>query len=297
VRASALPWGKPLIVGLCVIAAMTGLSYAAMAIGSAPWTTVWSENFTGGAGSGVSTKYWQYDTGQGIFGNGEVETMTDSAQNVHLDGQGDLNITALGQGTSWTSGRIQTVRKFAAPPGRQMKVSASIRQPDPAGGLGYWPAFWLLGPGTWPQHGEIDILEDVNALSKHSGTLHCGNLTSPNRDGTFGPCHEHRGISSGLLPCGGCQSGYHTYSVVIDRDNPADGQIDWYLDGTRFFSVSEHQVGAQTWDEAVNHGFSIIFDLAMGGMYPDETCGCATPASQTTSGGTMSVRNVAVYVR
>ncbi len=263
---------------------------------SGPWRKVWSGSFAGPAGSGVNPAYWKYDTGRGVFGNGEVETMTDSTSNVHVDGHGGLDITALWQGPGWTSGRIQsTGGGFGAPAGGEMKVSASIDQPDPADGLGYWPAFWMLGPGSWPQHGEIDILEDVDALSEHSGALHCGNLTRLNQDGTLGPCHEHTGLTSGLLPCPGCQGGYHTYSVVVDRRNAADEQIRWYADGEEYFSVRERQVGARAWDEAVNHGFSIILDLAMGGQYPDEACGCTTPTSQTTSGGTMRVRDVAVY--
>ena len=52
-----------------------------------------------------------------------------------------------------------------------------------------------------------------------------------------------------------------------------------------------------TWAAAVDHGYSIIFDLAMGGGYPDGVCGCTTPTDQTTSGGTMTVRYVAVYAR
>src|SRR5262245_32479605 len=88
------------------------------------------------------------------------------------------------------SGRIQTTSSdFGAPARGEMAVTASIRQPDPAVGLGYWPAFWMLGPGNWPGTGEIDILEDVNALNMQSGTFHCGNLTQANPDGTLGPCH------------------------------------------------------------------------------------------------------------
>ncbi len=80
-----------------------------------------------------------------------------------------------------------------------MMVTASIKQPGVAHGLGYWPGFWMLGrPRAWPGTGEIDIMEDVNGYSKVSGTLHCGNLTQQNPDGTFGPCHESNGLGSGL---------------------------------------------------------------------------------------------------
>ncbi len=85
--------------------------------------------------------------------------------------------------------------------------------------------------------------------------------------------------------------------MIIDRRNAADEQIHWYLDGQEFFSVRESQVGAGVWAQAVDHGFSILLDLAMGGSYPDGNCGCVAPTSQTSSGGTMSVRYVGVYQR
>ena len=262
------------------------------------WERVWSDEFNGPAGTGVDPSIWKYDTGQGIFGTGEIETMTNSTANVHLDGRGNLDITALGQGQSWTSGRIQTISSnFGAPAGGEMAVTAQIRQPDPSSGLGYWPAFWMLGPGDWPATGEIDILEDVNALSEHSATLHCGNLNDVNSDGTLGPCHEFTGLSSGLLPCPTCQSTFHTYTAVVDRRHPADEQIRWYLDGREFFQVDEQQVGQAAWAAGVDHGYSIIFDLAIGGSYPDGVCSCTTPTDQTTSGATMTVRSVAVYTR
>src|SRR4051812_490722 len=262
------------------------------------WTKVWSDTFTGAAGTGVDRSLWKYNTGTGIFGTGEIETMTDSTSNVHLDGHGSLDITALGHGRSWTSGRIQTIRSdFGAPAGGEMAVTASIRQPNPASGLGYWPAFWMLGPGDWPMTGEIDILEDVNALNEHASTLHCGNLDDVNPDGTLGPCHEFTGLSSGLQRCPGCQTGFHKYTAVVDRTHPGDEQIRWYLDGRQFFQVNQQQVDAAAWAAGVDHGYSIIFDLAMGGGFPDGVCGCTTPTEHTTSGGTMTVRYVAVYTR
>jgi len=251
------------------------------------WTTVFDDNFAGPAGSAPSYN-WMYDTGPGSsFGTGEIETMTNSASNVYLDGNGHLDITALDSGGSWTSGRIQTTSpNVGAPAGGELEVTASIEQPN--AGPGYWPAFWMLGPGQWPENGEIDIMEDVNSLSEVSGTIHCG--TDPG-----GPCNEPNGIGSGLTSCNGCQSGYHTYTMILNRTNTSDESITFYLDGNPYFSVSEGQVGAATWQAAFDHNLSIILDLAMGGGYPDGQCGCTTPTGATASGGTMSVAYVAAY--
>jgi beta-glucanase (GH16 family) len=84
--------------------------------------------------------------------------------------------------------------------------------------------------------------------------------------------------------------------VIIDRRDEADQQIRWYLDGRQFFSVSESRVGKAAWTAAVDHGFSILLNVAVGGAFPDAICGCASPASHTSSRGTMTVRRVAVYV-
>ena len=253
------------------------------------WSTIFSDDFTGSSGSGADSQ-WMYDTGAGsTFGTGEIETMTSSTSNVHLDGNGDLDITALGSGTSWTSGRIQTTSaNVGAPAGGELEVTASIQQPNPSNGLGYWPAFWMLGPGQWPENGEIDILEDVNALSEHSSTIHCG--TDPG-----GPCNEPDGIGSGLLSCSGCQTGYNTYTMILNRTNTSDETITFYLNGNQTFTTSESQVGTSTWQAAYDHNLSIIFDLAMGGGYPNGVCNCTSPSSSTTSGGTMSVAYVAAY--
>jgi beta-glucanase (GH16 family) len=252
------------------------------------WSAVWKADFTGAYQAAPDASVWKINLGHGIFGNGEIETMTNNPGNVYLDGHGNLDITAVGQGDSWTSGRLQTNRMFGAPAGGEMMVSAEIQQPNPASGLGYWPAFWMLGTGVWPAHGEIDIMEDANAISQHSGTLHCG--TDPG-----GPCNETTGLSSDLQACANCQTGYHDYSVIIDRRQPGAEQIRWYLDGTEFYHVDEAKVGAAAWTTAVDGEFTIILDIAMGGSYPDNQCGCSAPNGATTAGGTMSVRKLAVY--
>jgi hypothetical protein len=146
----------------------------------------------------------------------------------------------------------------------------------------------MLGPGQWPENGEIDIMEDVNSLSEVSGTVHCG--TDPG-----GPCNEPNGIGSGLRACSGCQGGYHTYTMILNRTNASNESVTFYLDGSQYYSVSESQVGTSTWQAAFDHNLSIILDLAMGGGYPNGVCGCTTPTSSTASGGTMGVAYVAAY--
>ena len=177
---------------------------------------------------------------------------------------------------------------MGAPAGGELEVTASIEQPNPSSGVGYWPAFWMLGPGQWPESGELDIMEAVNALSELSSAVHCG--TDPG-----GPCNETTGIGSGLRACSGCQTGYHTYTMIENRTNASDESITFYLDGNEYFSVSESQIGTSAWQAAFDHNMSVILDLALGGAYPDGVCGCTAPTSSTTSGGTMSVQYVAAY--
>jgi beta-glucanase (GH16 family) len=277
----------PIAALLTVISVPTTASATTVPGPPSGWSTVFSDAFQGAAGSGIDSQ-WVYDTGPGSsFGTGEIETMTNSSSNVYLDGNGDLDITALNSGGNWTSGRVQTSSAVVgAPAGGELEVTASILQPN--SGPGYWPAFWMLGPGQWPENGEIDIMEDVNSLSELSGTIHCG--TDPG-----GPCNEPDGIGSGLVGCSGCQSGYNTYSMILDRTNTSDESITFYLDGNEYFSVSESQVGTSTWQAAFDHNLSIILDLAMGGSYPNGQCGCTTPTGSTASGGTMSVQYVAAY--
>ena len=292
-----------LIVGLLVLAA---LSYAPLSTTqtarAASWTQIWSDEFNGTAGAGVNTSNWLYDTGTGYsggaanWGTNEVETVSNSTSNVYLDGSGHLVVRAINSGGSWTSGRIETQRTdFAAPAGGELAVEASIQQPNVSGSaaLGYWPAFWMLGSAfrgnynNWPSIGEIDIMEDMNGLSSEYGTLHCG--TDPG-----GPCNETTGIGSGQQTCSGCQTGYHTYRVEVDRSVSPE-QIRWYLDGVNFFTVSANQVDATTWANAVDHGFFIILNLAMGGAFPNAVCGCTSPSSSTVSGATLNVDYVHVY--
>lgn len=269
------------------------------------FTTVWSDDFSGSAGSGVNTSNWLYDTGTGYaggasnWGTGEVETMTNSTANVATDGAGHLAITPIRDSSgAWTSGRIETQRTdFTAPSGGILRVEASIQQPNvtTANGAGYWPAFWMLGAGArpvgatnWPSIGEIDIMEDVNGRSSVFSTLHCGTASG-------GPCNETTGLGSGERACSGCQTGFHTYAMELDRSVSPE-QIRYYLDGTNYFTVFANQVDSTTWANATDHGFFLILNVAMGGGFP-AAFGASVPTSATVSGKPMLIDYVTVSTK
>ncbi len=287
---------RRLLAVLAVVAAplltLTAPQPAQASIPAVPsgWTTTFSDDFTGASGSGINTGDWLYDIGTGYpggasgWGTGEVETMTSSTANVYQDGQSHLVIRPIRDGSGhWTSGRVETRRTdFAAPAGGKMRMEASIQQPNVsgAGAAGYWPAFWALGAAArpagatnWPGIGELDIMEDINGRSSEFATLHCG-------VGSGGPCNETTGLGSGERACGGCQTGFHQYAVEYDR-SVAPEQLRYYLDGNNFFTINAEQVDATTWSNAVQHGFFMILNVAIGGGFPAAFGGGPTGATQS----------------
>ncbi|KQO59793.1 ricin-type beta-trefoil lectin domain protein [Curtobacterium sp. Leaf261] len=290
-----------LAVAALPLAAAVAVPHAAhAAVPSAPpgFSLTWSDDFTGSSGSGIDQSQWKYDTGPGSsFGTGEIETMTSGTSNVYRDGQGHLVLQALHSGSDpssgWTSGRVETqAATFGAAPGGVVRMESVLQQPNvtTANGAGYWPAFWMLGAPlrsgvSWPGAGEIDVMEDINGRSSDFSTIHCG--VNPG-----GPCNESTGIGSGERACSGCQTGFHDYAVEIDRSTSPE-QVRFYLDGSNFFTISANQVDATTWTNAIDHPFFIIYDLAIGGGFPNAFGG--GPNAATVSGGKLVIDSVAVY--
>jgi beta-glucanase (GH16 family) len=287
--------GLAVIAALVAMVAMPGVSLASAPPPPAGFTTAFVDDFNGAAGTSVSGGNWRFDTGQGIFGTGEIETMTNSTNNVFLDGQGNMHIRALRDGAgNWTSGRLETQREdFQPPAGGVMRIQASIAMPNVNGsnGLGYWPAFWMLGSPirhglSWPSVGELDIMESINAVATEFGTMHCG--SNPG-----GPCNESSGIG-GRAACSTCWGQFHTYTIEWDKSVSPE-TIRWFLDGNQFFSIDSTRVDATTWANATNHPYFILFDLAMGGGFPAAFGG--GPTGATVSGGEMIADYVAVYTK
>lgn len=285
---------------------LTAVAPAQAAVPPPPsgFTTVFSDDFSAPAGTGLDRSRWLYDIGHGYpggaanWGTGEIEYMTDSTANVYHDGAGRLAIKPIRDASGgWTSGRIETQRTdFAAPVGGVLRVEASIQQPDvtTANGAGYWPAFWMLGAEartnaatTWPRIGEIDILENINGRPSHFAAMHCG--VAPG-----GPCNEFTGIGSGERACPGCSTGFHTYAAEIDRSVSPE-QVRFYRDGVNYFTISANQMDATTWANAIHHGFFPIFNVAIGGGFPDAFGG--GPNASTVSGRPMLIDWIQISTR
>ncbi|KKY33237.1 putative endo-beta-glucanase [Diaporthe ampelina] len=284
--------------------AIAGLPVIQAAIPSiSGFTLTWGDDFIGSANSLPSTSNWIIDTGTSYpggpanWGTGEIQTYTSSTDNLKLNGNGALQITAIQSSSgAWTSARIETqLSSFVARAGGKMRIQASLNLPDVgSNGIGYWPAFWTLGSSyrgnyqNWPSVGEFDIMENVNAINRVWGVMHCG--VNPG-----GPCRETDGlVGSRECPGSPCQGNFHTYTLEVDRSQELEA-VRWFVDDILFWQVVETDLPADTWAQAVHNPHFVLLNLAIGGAFPNNNYGSATPLASTVSGGTLQAEYIAVY--
>jgi beta-glucanase (GH16 family) len=212
------------------------------------WKLVWGDDFDGASGAAADGSKWTYDTGPNWY-NGELQDYTSGTTNASLDGSGNLVIEArreAREGKQYTSARLKTEGKKTFTYGR---VEGRMKLPY---GQGMWPAFWMLGGNSWPNDGEIDIMENLGRepLIAH-GTMH-----GPGYSGAAGP------TASFTLPGGAKLSDdFHVFAIEWETN-----AIRWYVDGSLYSTKTPADINGSNW--VFNHPFFIILNLAVGGDWP-----------------------------
>ncbi|MGN8050198.1 glycoside hydrolase family 16 protein [Curtobacterium sp. 22159] len=228
-------------------AALTTAGTAEAATG----TLIAADEFDGPAGSAPNPGIWRYDLGAGGWGNGELETYTDSRRNSALDGAGNLVITARREADgSYSSARLKSESTYTVQYGR---IEARIRIPR---GQGIWPAFWMLGADIgqvgWPACGEIDVMENVGY---EPAVVH-GTVHGPGYSGAAGISAAYTNPSGAAFA-----DDFHVFAVDWRPDS-----ITWSVDGTAYRTVTRADVGSNPW--VFDKPFFVVLNVAVGGGWP-----------------------------
>ena len=204
---------------------------------------------------------WFYDIGTG-YGTGETEQTTNSTSNVYLDGNGHLVLKATDNGGTLDEWQDRVHPRRLPGLGLRARDDRGDRAAEPANGLGH--AAGLLRSArrcaraaATPQSGEIDMMR-----TSMPGT------PRPRRCTTR--LLQQRSRADRLPEHGStCQTGYHTYSVIVDRTNTSAETLQ-APDGRDGVHHHRGLVGTAAWQAAIDHGFFIIFGTRrMGGNYPN----------------------------
>jgi beta-glucanase (GH16 family) len=250
---------------------------------------VWADEFEGPAGQLPDASNWVLETGRGPgndgWGNAELQYYTDRPDNVSLDGNGNLAITALREsfaGSPYTSARIKTQGLFEQVYGR---FEARIKMPW---GPGLWPAFWMLGAdietNPWPQCGEIDIME---YRGQEPNIIH-GSVHGPGYSKDY-PITKSYGFEEKRF-----DTDFHVFALEW-----GEGYLSFLVDDVVYQQITIDDVqnvvnqqvvaGGSRGEWVFDQPFFILLNVAVGGNY------VGFPANETTFPQTMLVDYVKVY--
>jgi len=254
-------------------------------------TLVWSDefNYANGAPAPPDPTVWTYDTGNSGFGNHELEnycawgsstapcSTANPSEFVGTDGF--LHIVAQQPAADvYTSARLKTQSLFSFQYGR-IEFRAMVPEAQ-----GFWPAGWLMGNNiatvNWPNCGEMDVLERVNAAGNpdwNAGSVHGQGFTGSNIGTTFN------------FPAGQNAAQWHTYGMIWKP-----GSVAYYIDDpnqpyTTFTASSLNGLAGATWPFDGGQSNFILLNLAIGGDWP------GPPNSGTPFPSEMLVDYVRIY--
>ena len=250
---------------------------------------VWSDEFNGDANQSPDFLVWHPELGDGKlnniegWGNAQREYSTANLENLVLDGNGNLVMTAqkIDQDNSllhcwygpceYSAVRLMTAGSAEFQYGR---FEARIKMPS---GKGFWPAFWMLGTNIddvgWPQSGEIDIMEYIG----HETDTIYGSLHGPGYSGI-----NNLGEPKNLLE-NDFTDDFHVFSIEWTAE-----EITWLLDGEVYHSVSPADLPEDR-EWVYDQPFFILLNFAVGGYWP------GNPDSSTEFPAEVVVDYVRVY--
>ncbi|WP_220464009.1 glycoside hydrolase family 16 protein [Adhaeribacter radiodurans] len=163
-------------------------------------------------------------------------------------------VTKDGKKFDFLSGRLDTRKKVEFQYGT---AAARMKLPE---GAGFWPAFWAMGDGRWPDIGEIDIMENVGEPDWTGVALH-----GPGYSG------ETPLVNKGFLKRGNDITKWHVYSVDWTKDS-----LIFKVDDVIVYRATRPMVehyGRWSYDNPKY----LIVNLALGGAYPFKTNGVKNP--------------------
>lgn len=225
------------------------------------------EDFRSGV---LDRSIWNVRT-SGRTHNNEQQAYVDSPETIYVVGEDQLPGTAHGalvihpryhpgfatpEGDrfDFVSGRIDSREKFDFKYG-----TAAARMMLPPG-QGFWPAFWMMGYGPWPDTGEIDIMEYVGERDWVSSAVH-----GPDYHGEMGL------VNKLYFPTAADAAGWHIYAVDWKRD-----ELTFTVDGQTIFRITRPMAeffGPWVFD---NDKY-LILNFALGGTYPFKCNGVQAP--------------------
>ena len=234
---------------------------------------LWSDEFSGAAGSQVNSASWTprlcgHDeaNGGGTCHNDEPQWYTPDA--IALDGsaQGNAVITTtrvygvpanagqcLASSCHYTSGRFDTQGKVSF---RYGYIEARMKMPT---GGANWPAFWALGDSitsvSWPRSGEIDIAEQGgDRPTRASSAVHYASSADC--------CAAHLYDVAEVTDIANYQTGFHTYGMAWEPN-----RMEFFVDRELFWIVTPDTVQSNDW--SFNEPFFLILNNATGAFGGD----------------------------
>ena len=233
------------------------------------WDMIWNDEFDS---ESINLNNWNFEVWWPGQVNNEKQAYTSSTNNARLEND-NLVITALRENldlnndgipdTEYSSARLTTANKFSTVyenvcgecDGGKIKVEVRAKLPT---GVGTWPAIWMMPNnseyGSWPNSGEIDIMEHVGY---DPNVIH-SSVHNATNSGSLGGTNQ---TSSQLIV--DVENNFHTYGLIW-----SDEEIVTYIDNEQNIVLDYDNPSLSSYEIwPYDKEFFIILNLAIGGTW------------------------------